>query len=330
LSERGATRSVGPARDRRVPRDLTQFFFDRDIDPVTSIAPGESVVVETADSLCGIVKRETDVIGHIDEVFDRLGGACPVTGPIWVEGASAGDCLAVKIQRVVPAPRTGRGWTALIPGLGALVHDQGYTLQPSLDPRSTICDVTRDEIVMPIDERKVTIPAHPFVGTVGVAPLRERRITFSQSPEYLGDVDIPQLTAGATLVLPCHVDGGLLSLGDAHAAQGDAEITGAAIEVEADVTVTVDVLDREEAEYGRLPIVETAEWIGCVAAFGGITLADCIRACFVDLVRRLMRWRGFTEAAAYQLLGQVGRVQVGNMIDPFYSALAFVERRFIE
>jgi acetamidase/formamidase len=154
-------------------------------------------------------------------------------------------------------------------------------------------------------------------------------MSLSQSPEYLGDVDVPEVAAGATLILPVHAEGALVSLGDAHAAQGDGEVTGVAVEVEADVTVSFRVLEREEAEWVRLPVLETEEWIGAIAAFQGVGLTGCVRAAYLDLVRRLSRYRGFTESEAYRLLGQVGRVRVGNMIDPFYSALVTVERRFL-
>ena len=122
----------------------------------------------------------------------------------------------------------------------------------------------------------------------------------------------------------------MVSMGDAHAAQGDAEITGVAIEVEADVTVSFEVLEHEEARFVRLPILETEDWVGSVAGFQGVGLANCVRAAYVDLVRRLERHHGFSERAAYQLLGQVGRVRIGNMIDPFYSVLVTVERRYLD
>ena len=139
---------------RRVPRTATQLFFDRDIAPVAEVEPGEQVVVETADSLCGLVKSEKDVFNHIDEVFERIGGACPVTGPIYVRGAQPGMCVAMTIEEMVPAPVTGKGWTAVIPGWGALVHDQGYTLQPPMRPVTTICEVSGGEVVVPLDGRE--------------------------------------------------------------------------------------------------------------------------------------------------------------------------------
>ena len=66
-----------------------------------------------------------------------------------------------------------------------------------------------------------------------------------------------------------------------------------------------------------------------MCGFQGVSLADCVRAAYVDLVRRLQRYHGFSENGAYQLLGQVGNVRIGNMIDPFYSALVAVERRYL-
>lgn len=305
------------------------MFFDRAVEPVISVQPGERLVVETADSLCGLVKSERDTFVHIDEVLKRLGGANPVTGPIYVEGARPGQCVAMTIEAIVPAPATGRGWTAVIPGWGALVHDQGYTLQPPVRPATTICQVSPEEVVIPLDGRRVRVPARPFLGTVGVAPRQERRMTLSQSKEYLGDVDVPALGAGATLILPVHVEGALVSMGDAHAVQGDGEITGVAVEVEADATVSFRVLEPEQAGYGRLPILETEEWIGVIGAFQGVGVADCVRAGYVDLVGRLFRQWGFSETGAYQLLGQVGSVRLGNMIDPFYSALVRVDRRYV-
>jgi len=69
--------------------------------------------------------------------------------------------------------------------------------------------------------------------------------------------------------------------------------------------------------------------IGSVAGFEGTSLADCARAAYADLIARLERFHGFTRHEAYELLSAVGRLDVGNMIDPFYSALASVERRYL-
>jgi len=328
---------------RRFPRTATTLFFDPEAEPVAEVADGERVVVETADSLCGLAKarlaerraaRPADggaASGglHIDQVLERLGGACPVTGPFHLAGARPGDVVEVELHRVDPVPAAGEAWTGVFGGFGALQHE-GFTLEQPLAPELRRVPYRDGVAAFPYRGGTVALPLRPFLGTVGVAPRRERRLSFSQSPEYLGDVDQPALGAGATLRLPVNVPGALIAFGDAHGAQGDGEITGVAIEIEAEVELTMRVRGREEAGFVALPQLDTAGSIGSLAGLHGSDLTACARAAYTDLVERLHRGHGFTRADAYQLLGQAGRLRVGNMIDPFYSVLATVERRFLE
>ncbi len=313
---------------RRFSSERTTLFLDPEAEPLATVADGERFVVRTLDSLCGLAKSEAPRGFHIDDVLDRLGGACPLTGPFAVSDVAAGQVLEVELHRVDPHPPAGDAWTAVFGGFGALQHEP-YSLHDQLPASSTLVPYEGGVAQLPVGDRHVAVPLHPFLGTVGVAPRRERRMAFSQSPEYLGDVDLPAITAGATLVLPVNVDGALLGLGDAHGAQGDGEITGAAIEIEAEVELTVHVRDPEEVGYVSLPQVNTEDWIGSIAGMHGVHLGDCARAAYADLVRRLVIGHGLSATAAYQLLGQVGRLRVGNMIDPFYSVLASIDRRYL-
>jgi amidase len=313
---------------RRVSRDRVSLFFDARAEPVIELAPGERFVVETADSLCGLVKQEAPKGFAIDDVLARLGGACPVTGPLFVAGAVPGGVLEVHIDEVRPVPDAGEAWTGVFTGFGALSSD-AFSIQEPLEPATTLVPYDSDAASLSVGGRTARIPMRPFLGTVGVAPARERRLSFSQSPEYLGDVDLPDLTGGATLVLPVHVEGALLALGDAHAAQGDGEITGAAVEIEAEADLRCVPRDAEEAGFTGLPQLNTATSIGSIAGLQGNDLTDCARAAYRDLVLRLTRHYGFGQRDAYMLLGQVGRLRVGNMIDPFYSVLASIDRPYI-
>ncbi len=292
------------------------------------MAPGERFVVETADSLCGLVKQEAPKGFAIDDVLTRLGGACPVTGPVFVAGAAPGGVLEVHIDGVTPVPAVGEAWTGVFTGFGALSSD-AFSIQEPLEPVTTLVPYDVEAASLDVGGRIARIPLRPFLGTVGVAPARERRLSFSQSPEYLGDVDLPDLTGGATLVLPVHAEGALLALGDAHAAQGDGEITGAAIEIEAEAELRCVPRDAEEAGFTGLPQLNTASSIGSIAGLQGNDLTDCARAAYRDLVLRLTRYYGIGQRQAYMLLGQVGRLRVGNMIDPFYSVLASIDRAYI-
>lgn len=313
---------------RTFTAEHTTLFFDPDGESIAELDQGERFIAWTRDSVCGLAKAEAPRGFHIDEIIKRIGGACPLTGPFYVRGANAGSVLEVALHRVDPRPLDGEGWTAIFQGFGALTHED-FSLQPSLKPHTTLVPYRRGVAELRYPHRTIKIPLKPFLGTIGVAPLRERRMSFSQSPEYLGDVDLPAIGPGATVVLPVNVDGALLAFGDAHGAQGDGEITGAAIEIEAEVELSVQVRDPDEVGFVRLPQVNTSEWIGSVAGLQGNHLGDCSRAAYTDLVKRLVQSHGFRTNQAYELLGQVGRLTVGNMIDPFYSVLATVERRYL-
>lgn len=318
---------MGP--ERVFDRDRTTLFFDPDADPIAELGDGERFILRTADSICGLWRQMPPGGLHIDEVVERLGGACPLTGPFAVAGSKRGQVIVVEIHRVDPDPPSGTAWNGVFHGFGALATDS-YGLQSSLGSEVREIPYRDGVAAMEVSGRTVTIPMHPFLGTIGVTPPRERRMSFSQGPEYLGDVDQPGIAAGATVVLPVNVDGALLALGDAHGAQGDGEITGVALEIEAEVELTVHVSDADELGFVGLPQLNTVDSIGSIAGMQGVSLGDCARAAYTDLVRRLVRSGRFSQLEAYEMLGQVGRLQVGNMIDPFYSVTASVARAYCE
>jgi acetamidase/formamidase len=167
------------------------------------------------------------------------------------------------------------------------------------------------------------MPMRPMIGTLGVAPAGEPRPSFGQGVDILGNVDLPALTTGATVTLQSRVDHGLLFIGDAHLAQGDAEIHRAAIEAEADIRLTVRLETPEEAGFTGLPQLNgPASW-GSVAT-GPQHLEDLVRDGFDDLARRLVRRSRLTLGDAYRLLGSAGRVTIGQIVPPLASVLVWL------
>ncbi len=312
----------------RLERDQIHLYFDRDEEPRIRVPSGARLVVKTEDAHMGSIRSESDVYRSLAEVFEKLGGANPVTGPIYVEGVAPGDCVALTIEDIVPGAVQGQGYTVLTPGLGGLVSN--YTLQPALAPRTVICPIRDGAVYFPTGKGTVEIPTAPFLGTIGVAPAGERRLSYLQGTEFLGNTDLPLNGVGATIVMRANVPGGLVSFGDAHATQGDGEISGAAIEVQADVTVRVERIPRDEAQYVALPQVNTVEFIGSIAGFTGVHLGDVVRAAYVDIVNRLVQFHGFEMEEAYLLACQTARVRVGQVVDPLYCAAVTIERRYIE
>jgi amidase len=312
----------------RLERDQIHLFFDPNEEPRIRVAPGARLVVETEDAHMGSIRSAGDVYMTLGEVFEKLGGANPVTGPIFVDGVEPGDCVALTFEEIVPGPVQGQGYTVLTPGLGGLVSS--YTLQAPLEPRTVICPIRDGTVHFPARNGTVEIPTRPFLGTIGIAPASERRLSFLQGADFLGNVDLPLAGTGTTVVMRANVPGGLVSMGDAHAAQGDGEISGAAIECQADVTVRVDRIPKGEAQYVGLPQVNTDEWIGSIAGFSGVGLGDVVRAAYIDVVNRLVQFHGFELGEAYLLACQTAKVCVGQIVDPLYSAAVTIERRYIE
>ncbi|MCY4370449.1 MAG: acetamidase/formamidase family protein [bacterium] len=302
---------------RRLTRDRTSFFFDGGQEPAISVEQGESVVVETQDAHSGTITGPEIVYETLDDVMARIGGANPVTGPISVDGVRAGDCVQVHIERVEGAPVTGFGYMNTTP-----------TLHPSFKAETVICHRSGDRVAVPTARGPVMVPCRPFVGTIGVAPAGEPVLSFRQGTAILGNVDLPDVRAGSTVVLRAAVDGALVSLGDAHLAQGDAEIHRSAIECQADVVLNITRSTPEEVGFSGLPQVNTTRAWGSVSPGPG-HLEDLVRAAYDDLARRLRHTGRFSLAEAYRLLGAVGTVRVGQVVPPVYSAMAAIDRRYV-
>ncbi len=128
------------------------------------------------------------------------------------------------------------------------------------------------------------------------------------------------------VVLPVNVEGGLLSVGDVHACQGDGEITGCALECQGTVKVRVTLLSREEAHYVGCPQVNTDEWIGSIGLPNCSDLTAAMKIGYTDLVRRMEREFGIAQCDGYMLLNLAGEVRVGNEM----SCLCRINRRFLK
>jgi len=299
---------------KRIARDLYGYAFDASLAPVLIVDPGELFWIETNDAHRATVTDEGAVYADLDDTMRRLGGANPVAGPVALQGARAGDLIEVTVEEVCPAPRVSAGYTCTT-----------VAVEPSLVAESVICPVDDGAFVLSTAAGPLRLPLAPMVGTLGVAPAREPCPSFGQSRETLGNVDLPQLAAGASVVLRAQVDGGLLFVGDAHLAQGDGEINRAAIEAEADVLLSMRRIPTEEARFGTLPQLNTSAFVGSIAPGPG-TLDELVRAAYGDLAERLIRFHGLCLADAYRLLGAAGRLTVGQLVPPLACVLAWLSR----
>lgn len=208
-------------------RDYLLYNFSPDNEPAIWVDPGATIQLETEDAGSGQIRRPEDVHTYVS----RPDYTNPTTGPIYVNDALPGDTLSVEIIDIQPSET---GYTRLSPTAGLLRGEV-----PS--PAAQIWHVWRQEGTWWAQWQELRLPVRPMVGTIGTAPAAGLIQNNLPGP-HGGNMDVPALAEGATLYLPVRVPGALLAMGDVHANQGDGEISNVALEVQARVTIRVDLL----------------------------------------------------------------------------------------
>src|SRR5262249_52521734 len=254
-------------------------------------------------------------------------GDNPLTGPFYVEGAEVGDTLAVKILDLQVGGNLGVG--AIGPGFGA-INSSKYTpvLNPDLPERIWLYDIDHASNTATFrahdSDFKVKIPLHPFFGCIGVAPAGGEARSSIVPAEFGGNMDSPEASVGNTVYFPVNVPGGLLYMGDGHAAMGDGEVAGTAIEVPLRARAQANLIKGQKINWPRF---ENADAIMAVGAYR--PLDDCVRIAFTELVAWIHQDYGLSELDAYELLSQVARIHLNEMVDPNYVVIASIEKKFL-
>ncbi len=285
-----------------------------------SVGLGQPFTVFTEDCFSG---KLTSVEGEPRKLAPYP-NVNPLTGPIAIEDVSAGDILAVRLIALEPA----RDWgvATISPDFGFLSGTRGApNLQPPQEERVWIWRFSQDRRSLSADTRsgrRLSVPYRPFHGTLGVAPAHgEVRLGLAPG-DFGGNLDIPELTAGATLYLRANRDGGHLYIGDGHYAQGDGEIAGTAIEGAFRTTLTVERAAADDSfDWPRL---ETATMLGVIGC--GRPVDDALRIAAAGLVKWVAALSGLTMMDAHQLVSQSCRLRIGNLVNPSFAVLCSIEK----
>jgi acetamidase/formamidase len=286
-----------------VSRDQNHLAWDGSIAPVLRVASGDEVTFDALDASNGQIGPASTAADLAALDFSRVDQVC---GPVFVDGAEPGDTLEVELLGFAPGDW---GWTAAIPGFGLLADDFP---EPAL--RITRLADGAGELLPGI-----RIPLAPFCGVLGVAPAGEARSTIPPT-ELGGNMDTRHLTEGARLWLPVAVPGALFSLGDGHAAQGDGEVCGTAIEtpMQARVRLTVRRDVRVTAPEFRTarPLGASTNTAGWLAADGvGPDLLGAARDASRRMIDRLAAEHGLAPVDAYLLLSVAGDLRISEIVD---------------
>jgi acetamidase/formamidase len=291
--------------------------------PVARIAPGTVLELFTEDCFAGRVRGTADLVSEVVE-FPYVN---PQTGPFHVDGAEPGDTLAVHFVSIEPA----RDWAAstTVPLFGALTSTHlTATLQEPLPEVVWIWQLDRAARLCRFEARfgdfTVDLPMDPMHGTVGVAPANLEVRSALVPDAHGGNMDSPEMRAGVTCYLGVNVPGGLLSLGDGHARQGEGETCGVAVECAMDTVVIVDLLKGRPCPWPRIESDTHLMTTGSARP-----LEDAFRIAQAELVHWLRDEYGLALLDAYQLVSQAVEAPLANVVDTNYTSVAKLRKEWL-
>ncbi|MDR5735496.1 MULTISPECIES: acetamidase/formamidase family protein [Caballeronia] len=286
--------------------------------PVLHVKPGDRVVVETRDAFEGKIREETDKPSEVLQVPFLN----PQNGPIMIEGAEKGDVVAVYIEKMAPRGDDPHGFCCMIPNFGGLTGTD-YTALLNEPLPEVVRKIKIDEENVYWSKRN-TLPYKPHIGTLSLSP--EIDSINSLTPDnHGGNMDVPDMGPGSITYLPVRSPGGRLFIGDAHACQGDGEVCGTAVEYQSTTTVRVDLIKQWRIDWPRLENEDALMSIGSARP-----LEDATRIAYRELVLWMAAEYGFDKWDAYMMLSQVGKVRLGNFVDPKYTVGAMVAKHYLK
>ncbi len=303
-------------------RDEYAYTFGG-VAPVMRIRPGTALRLWSEDAFNFALRSTSDLSSEkVDLRFVN-----PQTGPFFVEGAEPGDTLAIHIVDLEPARDFGA--SAAIPFFGGLTSTGATAmLQEALPDTTWIYHLDRARNTVTFDGRfgdfSVDLPVEPMLGTVGVAPAAGEVRTSLVPERFGGNMDSPEVKAGATIYLGVNVEGALFSLGDGHYRQGEGEACGTAVEGAMNSTVIVDLIKGQAPAWPRLESDTHWKAVGSTRP-----LEDSWRVGNVEMVRWLQDLFGLHAMDAYQLLSQTSIVPIANVVDANYSVVVKVPKALL-
>jgi acetamidase/formamidase len=295
------------------PKTVVWGHYDATSPPVLHIASGDTVVFHTVltNSPTGLEKagvKPADVEQSLRDIFegvdakDRGPGGHILTGPVYVEGAEAGDTLEVRLNKIDLA--IPYAYNAFRYGVGFQTDDFPYA---------------RIKII-PLDLRTRTahfalgidIPLHPFFGSMGVAPPPDFGRYDSAPPTIIGgNMDNKELVQGATVYYPVFVPGALFQIGDGHAGQGNGEVDITALETS--LVGTLQFILHKGVKTGPYPWAETPTHFISMGFDDDLTVAA--HKAVASMINLLVEQKHLSRDDAYMLISVAGDIDITELVD---------------
>lgn len=289
-----------------VSTEQYQNTWDNSVTPVLTVREDEAVTIETreASNLQIVPGSGVEAVTEMD--FTRVN---PVHGPIAVEGARPGDVLQVDIHSI---DIQSWGWTANIPGFGLLAEEFG-------EPFLHVWDLDLERGIAQF-RPGITVPLDPFIGVIGLAPREPGQHSTVPPSRVGGNMDTRFMRAGTTLYLPVEMEDALFSLGDVHAAQGDGEICGTAIETAGTVMLSFKLHRSRQLAFPSYDVpgalVRTSQERGYHATTGiGPDLLEATRDAARGMIAHLGETRDLSPVEAYALCSVAADLKISEVVD---------------
>jgi acetamidase/formamidase len=295
------------SHDHTIHKHQCHFGWDNANPPVVKIAPGQTVEFHPVDSSGGQLTEKSTVADIPTLDFAKVN---PVAGPVFVDGAEPGDAIKVTLLGFTPS---GWGWTANIPGFG-LLADQFK------DPALHIWKYDAKTLQPAMYGRGGRVPLKPFCGTIGLAPAESGLHSIVPPRRMGGNMDIRDMSAGTELYLPVEVAGGLFSVGDTHATQGDGEVCGTAIESPCSLAAKFELVKGARLAFPRFttpgPVARHLDAKGYEVTTGiGPDLMEAARNAVSGMIDLLSARYRMAAVDAYMLCSVCGDLRISEIVD---------------
>ena len=283
------------------------FGWDNSNVPIINAISGETIEIDTVDSSGSQLSLNSSIEDVRNLDFSKVN---PVTGPIFIEDACEGDVIEIEFIDFVTS---GWGWTAIIPGFG-LLADEFQT------PDLNLWKYEKNNPIESVYSTYGKIPLKPFVGTIGLALKESGNHSVVPPRDCGGNLDIKELSKGSKVRLPVQVSGGLLSLGDTHAAQGDGEVCGTAIESPMKVIVRVNLIKNFKIQSPQFetfgPVSNHIDKDGYFVTTGiGPDLIEGARNSIRHMIDLLVQKHNIPDSKAYMFCSVCADLRISEVVD---------------
>ncbi|HXA82754.1 MAG TPA: acetamidase/formamidase family protein, partial [Methylomirabilota bacterium] len=290
-------------------------------EPVAHVKAGGVLEANSLDCFGNALQKPGDSLSLIK--IDN-----PLTGPFFIDGTEPGDTLVVHILDLQVDSKQGVG--TFSPGFGA-ANSTHYTPMLETKPlpeRAWYYPIDAEKKLITYQatdsDFKVQFPLKPFLGCIGVAPASGEVRSSLVPAEFGGNMDAPEVSPGNTLYLPVNVKGALFYFGDGHAAMGDGEVAGSAVEVPMRAKFRFELVKGKSTGWPRF---ENEREIMTTGIYRPVD--DAVRIAVAEMVHWMHRDYGLSELDAYELFSKVGKLHLTEMVDPNYVVVASVEKRYL-